>query len=186
MAAFFYVQYFYLIIFFLTRQIPDCAALLPELIWICLSSCTEKISMKRDYWLYPESNLIVEKYYGVVNKEDFDRFDGSLFRQVKGDSNVVFSVADISEASFFNIKYDDLQHLFDAIVKRVGHDATAKIAFYNGNNAKDDYLKVSQFTKFHANNLEIESFVDLLDVMNWLDLNHDDRENLRKKLLQIT
>ena len=140
--------------------------------------------MKRDYWLYPESNLIVEKYYGVINPEDFDRFDGSLFRQIKGDENKVFGLADISQANFFNVKYDDLRHLYDAMVKRVGYDTPAKIAFYNGENAKDDYLKVSQFTKFESLNLQVESFLELSEALDWLCVNDKDRVKVRQRLLE--
>lgn len=139
--------------------------------------------MKRDYWLYPESNLIIEKYYGVINKEDFDRLDGSLLRQVEGSEKEIKALADLSSAHFFNIKYDDLKHVFDAFVKRVGANTVAKIAFFNGENAKDDYLKISQFTKFEAANLEIESFLELPEAMKWLELSKTDQQIARQKLL---
>ena len=132
--------------------------------------------MRRDVWLYPEDNLLVEKYYNVVNGEHLNAHDGSLYRQLDNTRQII-SLVDLSEATLFNIDYSEFSELFENFLHRL-EGVAIKVALYSGGNDKDDFMKASTFTKFEGGHVQIENFVELFDAFNWLEL--DDK--LRQKI----
>lgn len=139
--------------------------------------------MKYDFWLYPEANLLVEKFSKIVNLQDFDKFDGSRFAEIEKSSKKIDALIDMSDATLFNIKHDEIKKIYQSVIDRVKGDTVMKIAIYNGNNSKDDYLKISLFTKFENDRIQMMNFLDLKEAMDWLGLSEDYREKIRVRLM---
>lgn len=139
--------------------------------------------MKYDFWLYPEANLLVEKFSKIVNLKDFEGFDGSRFAELEKTSDKITSLVDMSDATLFNIKHDEVSKIYKSLVDRIKGNTSMKIAIYNGNNSKDDYLKTSLFTKFENERIQMQNFLDLKEAMNWLELSEDYREKIRVRLM---
>jgi len=139
--------------------------------------------MKRNYWLYPDSNLIVERYYNVVNKEHFDALDGSLFSQLDK-SLELLAIVDMSGATLFNIQYGEISSLFKGFISRLGgKEVNIKVAIFCGENSRDDYLKLSTFTKYETEAIRIQCFTEWLPMFNWLNLENKLRDNIRAELM---
>jgi hypothetical protein len=130
--------------------------------------------MKRDHWIIPESNLLIEKYSRMINREHLEVLDGSLFAKLDK-SKQMLHLIDFSEASIINIKYDELNILFSDFQKRLGDNTQIKVAIYNGGNNKSDYLKMSTFSKNESDLIKISTFIELFDAFNWLELSNKDR-----------
>lgn len=125
--------------------------------------------MKHEHWIIESANLLVEKYKGVINKNDIGKGEGRLYRMM--DTERPFkSIVDVSEAIFFNIKHDEIKFIFEDFQNRLGEDGAGKFVLYNGNNAKDDYLKTSLFTKFETDDIRLRNFIDLKEATDWLEL----------------
>lgn len=132
--------------------------------------------MKWDYWIYEDDNLIVEKYAKVLNSEHFEARDGRLYRQMNSGKQIL-QLVDFSEATLFNIQYDEIKMLFNDLNKRIGN-ASVKVAMYTGDNDKDDYMKMSTFSKHETDQIQIKNFVELYDAFTWLDLPDKTRQKV--------
>lgn len=137
--------------------------------------------MRREHWIIPESNLLIEKYSKVINLEHMHELDGHLIAQL--DTNrTMLHLVDFSDATFFNMDYGDLPIIFNGLLNRLGDTSKVRIALYSGENDKDDYMKVSAFSKYENSRVQMKNFVELIDAVKWLELSQDDRENVWKKL----
>lgn len=125
--------------------------------------------MKHEHWIIESANLLVEKYKGVINKEDIGKGEGKLYRMMDHDRPFK-SIVDVSEAIFFNIKHDEIRFIFDDFRNRLGSHGKGQFVLYNGNNAKDDYLKTSLFTKYETDNIQLRNFIDIAEASEWLGL----------------
>lgn len=137
--------------------------------------------MKKEHWIYPESNLIVEKYSKVINREHLDKLDGLLYSQMDKD-RLLLHLADFSDATFFNLDYSEMSDIFNDFVHRLGGTVQTKVALYSGNNDKDDYMKVSAFSKYETGKVQMKNFVELIDAVKWLELSQDDRASIWKEI----
>ena len=137
--------------------------------------------MKREHWIIPESNLLIEKYSKVINVEHLEDLNGALFAQLDSKKTMLHLI-DFSDATFFNMKYDDLPVIFNGLVNRLGKTPEIRIALFSGNNDKDDYMKVSAFTKYENGRIKIRNFVELLDAVKWLELSQNDRLKVWEEL----
>ncbi len=139
--------------------------------------------MKRDYWSYPESNLFVERYSNVVNKEHFDTLDGSLIAQMDK-SKEINAIIDMSDATLFNIQYGEISGLFKGFISRLGGSSQSiKVAIFCGANSKDDFLKISTFTKYATDKIKIECYSEWLPLFNWLEIENKQRDQIRATLV---
>mgnify|MGYP000750406509 CR=1 FL=1 len=137
--------------------------------------------MKKEHWINPESNLIVEKYSKVINREHLDQLDGRLYNEMdKG--RPLLHLADFTDATFFNLDYGEMADIFNDFLNRLGDNVGTKVAFYSGNNDKDDLMKVSAFSKYETSKVQLKSFVELIDAVKWLELTQEDRQEIWKKL----
>lgn len=137
--------------------------------------------MKHEHWIIETANLLVEKYKGVINKNDIGKGEGRLYRMM--DSGRPFkSIVDVSEAIFFNIKHDEIKEIFKDFQNRVGEDTQGKFVLYNGDNSKDDFLKTSLFTKFETADLRLRNFIDLKEATQWLELSPREAEEVLRIL----
>jgi hypothetical protein len=139
--------------------------------------------MKRDYWLYPEANLIVDKYAKVLNAEHLDKLDGALIKQMDMSKEMLLLV-DLSDATLFNISYGDMPALYSDFLERLGSAASIKLALFSGENDRDDYMKVSTLTKYETERVQMKNFVELKDALNWLELHQDVRHAVWSNLQQ--
>lgn len=135
--------------------------------------------MKHEHWIIESANLLVEKYKGVINKNDIGKGEGRLYRMMDK-ARPFKSIVDVSEAIFFNIKHDEIKFIFEDFQKRLGDEASGKFVLYNGNNAKDDYLKTSLFTKFETSDIRLRNFIDLKEATDWLELESKEAEEVFK------
>lgn len=125
--------------------------------------------MKHEHWIIESANLLVERYTGVVNKNDIGKGEGRLYRMLD-ETRPILSIVDVSQAIFFNIKHDEIKQVFQGFEGRIGNNAKGKFVIYNGNNAKDDYLKTSLFSKYETEDVRIQNFIDLKEASDWLEL----------------
>lgn len=137
--------------------------------------------MKKEHWIYPKSNLLVEKFSKVINREHLDKLDGTLYNQMNKE-RVVLHLADFSDATFFNLEYGEMTDIFNDFIDRLGGDVESKVALYSGNNDKDDYMKVSAFSKHETGKVQMKNFVELIDAVKWLELSQDDRASIWEKI----
>lgn len=135
--------------------------------------------MKHEHWIIESANLLVEKYKGVINKNDIGKGEGRLYRMMDSERPFL-SIVDVSEAIFFNIKHDEIKFIFEDFQKRLGDHERGKFVLFNGNNAKDDYLKTSLFTKFETSDIRLRNFIDLKEATDWLELAPKEAEEVFK------
>jgi hypothetical protein len=137
--------------------------------------------MKRDYWFHKEENLLVEKYSKIVNKDDFDQFNGALYNELDKNQTML-TLIDVSDATLFNIDYGQISSLFKEFLGRVGEDNKMNVAIFHGLNDKDDYLKISAFSKYESDSIQIKNFIELRDAFDWLNTNETVRDKIRLQL----
>lgn len=137
--------------------------------------------MKRDYWFHKEDNLLVEKYSKIVNREDFGRLNGALYLELD-QSKPMQTLVDMSDATLFNIQYGQISTIFKEFLDRVGEQNQINVAIFTGENDKDDYLKISAFSKYESGNVRIKNFDELRDAFDWLNLELDVRKKIRVQL----
>jgi len=125
--------------------------------------------MKHEHWIIESANLLVEKYKGVINKDDIGKGEGKLYRMMD-DDRPFKSIVDVSEAIFFNIKHDEIRFIFNDFQNRLGSRGEGQFVLYNGKNAKDDYLKTSLFTKYETDNIKLRNFIEIDEATEWLNL----------------
>lgn len=137
--------------------------------------------MKRDHWFHTDSNLLVEKYSKIINKEDFERMTGVLYLELDS-SKLIKSLIDISDGNLFNINYGQISSIFDEFLIRIKNIENMQVAIFSGLNSKDDFLKISAFSKYESENVKIKNFVELRHAFEWLELNDIDIRKIKKQL----
>ncbi len=139
-----------------------------------------------EYWTYRNDDIFVQKYTGEVSKEDIISNDKYFLTEVYSEVRKLLVLVDVSKADFNSISYEEISEVFGTLNEYLKELAGTKIAIYNGDNSRADFLKTSTYSK-HEENLpvSIKGFVTLTDAMDWLECTDEEKKEISNQLKSI-
>lgn len=120
--------------------------------------------------------LLIEKYYGVVDFDDIINADEEIYTDDFPSDETFLVLADLSEARFPNITYEQIVDLFKVIDQFAATTNGMKHAFYTGNMEMEDFNKAHKYIEVASSKaLSMVPFSHLDLAYDWLGLSKDEK-----------
>ena len=134
-------------------------------------------------WEFRDGALIVEKFIGVVSWKQIVEGDEETFSSLDENLYEFRILSDISEATFPDVNFQNIETLFEPIKKNLSKTIGTKTAIYTGENNFEDFQKAMAYAEFGSTlPISIVTFNFLDAAMSWLGLTKQEQMEVRKKL----
>ena len=128
--------------------------------------------MKHHYWVLCNGTLMVEKYIGDIKLEEILQNDQMLIEDIIPEHAISHWLSDISEATFPDVAFEDIEKLFLSIDNHPELTQGMKIALYTGASHYKDFQKASEYArKGSTRPFSVVPFNFLTSALEWLELN---------------
>lgn len=115
--------------------------------------------------------LLIEKYYDVVEFDDIIEADEDVYVDENLKDKNFLVLADLSEARFPNITYEQIVGLFKVIDEFASTTNGMRHAFYTGNMEMEDFYKAHKYIEVASSKaLSMVPFAHLDMAYAWLGL----------------